>query len=363
MTKAPRVAIVHDWLVGGGAERVVEALHELYPEAPIYTSYVTDEWRAKLDGKVITGWLQHLGFMRKFIPFLIMWWFGRLDLSKYDLVISSSGNGGAKNLRTRQDATHVCYCHAPTHYYWRHYDQYVREPGFGVFNPLARLGLRILVGPLRRWDLRASKRPNFYLANSTHTANEIKQFYGREATVVTPPVDTQRFMTQNNQERSGFITVGRLVPYKRVDLIIEACNKLSVELKVVGRGPELEKLKAMAGPTISFHTDVSDQEMPAVMASAEAFIFAAYEDFGITPVEAMAAGTPVIAYHAGGALDYVTKDKTGTFFNEQTVSSLITTLGGFKAEQYNHTVITKHAQTFSTEVFRANIQKIMKVRV
>lgn len=360
MAKAPRVAIVHDWLVGGGAEKVVESLHELYPDAPIYTSYATDEWRDRLGGKVVTGWLQHLGFMRKFIPFLIMWWFGRLNLSEYDLVISSNGNGGAKNIRTNKSTLHICYCHAPTHYYWRHYKQYVKQPGFGVFNPLVRLALRVFVGPLRRWDLRASKRPDIYIANSTHTAKEIKTFYGRDSVVVTPPVDVDRFTVRSTATRSGFITAGRLVPYKRVDLIIEACNELGATLKVIGRGPELARLKNIAGPTISFHTDVSDQEMPVMLSSAEAFIFASFEDFGITPVEAMAAGTPVIAYHAGGALDYVIPNKTGAFFPKQTVTSLKSALRAFDASSYDHGAISKHAQSFNTEAFRANMKKAIK---
>lgn len=149
-----KVAIVHDWLVGGGAELVVQEMHRMFPEAPIYTSYCSDEWRQKLDGKVVTGWLQRWPFskLRKYLPLLRIWWFTHLDLSEYDLVISSSGNGEAKGVRVPSTTTHICYCHTPTHFYWRHYDQYLRHPGFGICNPLARLGLRLLVGPLRRWD-------------------------------------------------------------------------------------------------------------------------------------------------------------------------------------------------------------------
>ena len=145
-----KVAIVHDWLVGGGAEKVVEQLHVMFPDAPIYTSYCTDEWRDRLDNKVVTGWLQHFGKLRKFMALGRIWWFEHLDLSEYDLVISSSGNGEAFAVKTRPDTLHVNYCHSPTHYYWRHYDTYIARPGFGVFDPLARLELRLIVGPLRK---------------------------------------------------------------------------------------------------------------------------------------------------------------------------------------------------------------------
>ena len=155
MAKKLKVAIVHDWLVGGGAERVVFELHNMFPEAPIYTSYCSDEWRAKLDGKVVTGWLQHFGKFRKFLPVLRIWWFTHLKFSGYDLVISSSG-AEAKGIRVPKNVVHVNYCHAPTHYYWSRYDEYVAHPGFGIFDPLARVGLKLLVGPLRRWDFRAA---------------------------------------------------------------------------------------------------------------------------------------------------------------------------------------------------------------
>jgi glycosyltransferase involved in cell wall biosynthesis len=356
-----KVAIVHDWLVGGGAEKVILELHKIYPDAPIYTSYCTDEWRKKLDGKVVTGFLQKWPFskLRKFIPVLRIWWFTHLDFSGYDMVISSSGNGEAKGIRVPEGVKHICYCHAPTHFYWRHYDQYLKSPGFGIFNPLARLGLRILVGPLRRWDKKASQRPDLIIANSSHTQRDIKKYYERDSIVIHPPVDTERFTAGPAAGRSGFITMGRLNPYKRVDLIIEACNRLSLPLRVLGRGPELARLKKLAGPTITFPPYVSDADLPAALAGAEAFIFAAFEDFGIAPVEAMAAGTPVIAYKDGGALDYVIEGQTGTFFTTQTAESLVKTLKKFRNEDYKPTLVAKHAQTFSNADFRKKISEFV----
>lgn len=355
-----KVAIVHDWLVGGGAERVVQELHRMYPEAPIYTSYCTDEWRQKLDGKVVTGFLQRWPFgpLRKLMGPLRIWWFTHLNLAGYDLVISSSGNGEAKGIRVPPGTTHVCYCHTPTHFYWRHYDHYVQHPGMGILDPLARLGLRLLVGPLRRWDLRASGRPDFYVANSTHIKGDIKKYYGRKATVVHPPIDLDRFNVPEPKERHGFVTAGRQATYKRTDLLIAAATKLNVPLTIVGR-PRADhaKLVAMAGPSVTFATNVSDDEMPAYLAGAQAFLFAAFEDFGVTPVEAQAAGTPVIAYKAGGALDYVQPGKTGLFFDEQTVDSLAAVLQDFGSHPFDHAAIRASAQAFSPSIFRTKMQE------
>jgi glycosyltransferase involved in cell wall biosynthesis len=346
-----KVAIVHDWLVGGGAERVVEELHKLYPDAPIYTSYTTDEWRERLHGKVVTGWLQRLGFIRKFIPFLRILWFTRLDFTGYDLVITSSGNGEALGIKTPADTLHVWYCHAPTHFYWRHYKQYLKNPGFGLLNPLARLGLRLLVAPLRAWDFKAAQRADFIVANSTHTQAEIKEFYKRNSVVIYPPVALERFTAAKAGARKGFVTTGRQVPYKKLDLIIGACNELKLPLTIIGRGPENEKLRRLAGDTIDFETRVTDEELPKYLASAEAFIFAAYEDFGVAPVEALAAGTPLIAYKDGGALDYVRPGINGMFFDVQSVPSLCAALQKFDASKYKEINVKKSALPFSTQQF------------
>ena len=354
MSNAPRVAIVHDWLIGGGAERVVQALHEMYPEAPIYTSYCSPEWRKKLDGKVVTGFLQRWPFsrLRKFIPMLRMWWFTHLDFSGYDLVISSSGNGEAFGVKTPENTIHINYCHTPTHFYWQHYDLYLKNPGVGVFNPIVRLVLRLLIGPLRRWDLAASKRPDYYIANSTHIKNDIKKYYGRDAIVIHPPVDIARFGIAEPKVRSGFVVASRQVPQKKIDLAIQACTRLGLPLTVVGRGPEHARLVAMAGPTITFAEHVSDNEMPHYFARAQAFILPAFDDFGIMPVEALAAGTPVIAYKAGGALDYVKTGKTGLFFEQQTEASLCTALQNFDATKFDAQSIRAAAAEFSPAHFK-----------
>jgi glycosyltransferase involved in cell wall biosynthesis len=386
------VALVHDWLIGGGAERVVEQLHKMYPEAPIYTSCCSNEWRQKLDGKVVTGYLQHWPFsqLRKFLPPLRGLWFSHLDLSAFDLVISSSG-AEAKFIKTRRShiedsrsgktkrilfrktakllpttydlrsakAVHISYIHAPTHYYWSRYDDYMRHPGFGKLDPLARLGLKVFVRPMRRWDFRAAQRPDYLIANSTYTKEQIEKYYGRDAVVIHPPVETKRFKILNKSSilRHGFVIAGRQTPYKRMDLAVRACSRLKLPLLVLGDGPEHRKLKKLAGRSITFIKNPSDEQVADYFKSSLAFIFPGLDDFGVVAVEAMAAGTPVIAYEAGGALDYVEPGKTGLFFEPQTVEALEKALQKFKPANFNNSDIQKAAGKFSGTVFANNFQK------
>lgn len=362
-----KVAIVCDWLMGtGGAERVVLELHRMYPKAPIYTSqydpnpkvWYGDKWFE--DADIRTGWLQKLPrSLRKFLPVLRAWAFSHLDLSQYDVIISSSG-AEAKGVRTGPNSVHISYCHSPTHYYWARYEDYVKHPGFGLLNPLARLGLKLLAGPMRRWDKKAAQRPDYMIANSTYTKDQIKKYYGRDSIIVHPPVDIKRFKMLNKSSisRGGFVTVGRQTPYKRIDLAVRACSKLGLPLTVIGNGPDHQKLMKMAGPTIKFMTNVPDGDMPRYLQSAEAFIFPGVDDFGIVAIEALAAGTPVIAYKAGGALDYV-NDKTGLLFKSQSVEGLSKTLEGFKSHSFQQGDIQAKAEEFSPEVFRTKINELI----
>lgn len=237
--KGRKVALVTDWIYGGGSELVVEELHKMFPEAPIYTSYCSFAWRNKLDDKVVTGYLQRKIFvkLRKFLPLLRQWWFASLDLKEFDLVISVTGNGEAKFALSRLPQSsninhqisnmkrplHISYCNTPVHFYWRHYDKYLQHPGF---RPawLVRLGLKLLVKPLRARDYKAAQKVDIFLANSTHIQNDIQTFYGRESTVVFPPVDTARFSNINHQpsniKAESFVTHGRLVPFKHTKLLV-----------------------------------------------------------------------------------------------------------------------------------------------
>ncbi len=347
-----KVAIVHDWLIGGGAEQVVLSLHEMFPDAPIYTSYSTKLWRQKLDGKVVTGYLQYFPFaqLRKFIPVLRILWFSSIKLDKFDLVISSSG-AEAKGINTSGKTIHINYCHAPTHYYWSLYDEYLNRPGFGSFDWLAKIGLKTFVGPLRKWDEKAAMKPNYIIANSSYTQTNVKKYYHRSSVVIHPPVDTSRFEKNNNLVRSGFVITGRQTPYKRIDLAIEACTQLNLPLAVIGDGPDHTRLLSIAGPSVSFITNASDEKVVKKVSSAVAFIFPGVDDFGISAVEALSAGTPVIAYKGGGALDYIKPKINGTFFDPSTKDALIKSIGNFKPQDFEEKNIKKTAVEFSSENF------------
>lgn len=362
MSKKLKVAIVCDWLTGiGGAERVVLELHHLYPDAPIYTSQYSP---AKIDwfkdADVRTTWLQRLpSSLKKFLPLLRAWAFSHLDLSEYDLVISSSG-AEAKGVKTGPNTMHICYCHSPTHYYWIRHDEYLEKPGFPRgFNWLARLGLRLLVNPLKRWDRRAAKRPDYFIANSTHTRDMIKRYYKRDATVIFPPVEVERFKLPSNVKpplRHGFVVAGRQTPYKRFDLAIEACNELKVPLIAIGDGPDHARLEKLAGRSTTFLTNSTDFELAGHFQSAIGYIMPNMDDFGIVAVEAMAAGTPVIAYNKGGALDYVTPGKTGLFFERQTIKQLSEALETVMNKSFDHAAIQQEAERFSVEAFVQNMK-------
>lgn len=350
--KNQKVAIVHDWLIGGGAEQVVEALHKMYPDAPIYTSYANNAWRKRLNNQVKTGYLQHWPFskLRKFIPFLRILWFQSLNLSNYNLVISSSG-AEAKGIKTNSNTLHINYCHAPTHYYWSRYDKYLKNPGFGILDPLARFGLKLLIKPLRQWDYKASQRPDKIISNSTFTQQQVKKYYQRDSSVIFPPVEIKKFKPSTKQKRYGFVIAGRQTPYKRFDLAIKACTKLNLPLLVIGDGPAHNHLEQLAGPSITFKTKVNDQDLVKAFQSSKGFIFPGVDDFGIVAVEALASGCPVVAFKKGGALDYIKSDKNGAFFEQPTVDSLAKALEIFTKKKYKPIDVVNSAKEFSPKIF------------
>jgi len=369
MRSSLKVAIVCDWLTGiGGAERVVLELHKLYPDAPIYTSQFDPKalpWFNEAD--VRTTWLQKLPkSLKKFLPLLRAWTFNRLDLSEYDLVLSSSG-AEAKGVKTGPNTIHICYCHSPTHYYWIRYDEYLDKPGFPLgLNWLARLGLKLLVEPLKRWDRQAAKRPDYMIANSTHTQANIKRYYRRDSEVIFPPVEVERFKLPAGTPplRHGFVVAGRQTPYKRFDLAIQACDDLRLPLVVIGDGPDHRRLERLAnrlpGRGTTFLTNVSDFDIVQHFQTALGFIMPNMDDFGIVAVEAMAAGTPVVAYSKGGSIDYVQSGKTGLFFERQTVRSLANKLEGVASKSWDNRAIAESAQKFSVETFVKNMQNYIK---
>ena len=362
-----KVAIVCDWLTGiGGAERVVLELHKMFPSAPIYTSQFDPnkiDWFK--DADVRTGWLQKLPTsLKKFLPVLRAIYFSNLNLDKYDLVISSSG-AEAKGIKTGKNTIHISYIHSPTHYYWSRYEDYLKNPGFGVFDWLARIGLKALVGPMRMWDKKAATRPNYLIANSNHTKNMIKKYYDRDSEVIFPPVNLEDFKFNDSKNRKGFIITGRQTPYKRVDLAVSAFTELNQELTVIGDGPEHDKLVANAGKNIKFIDRADNEDLVQAYQTSEAFIFPTdTEDFGIAPVEAMATGTPVISYDKGGPLDYVIEDVNGVFFSELTKESLISAVSKFSSKSFDYLKVSKSVSKFSiiefNDAMKTYIKKVIK---
>lgn len=347
-----RIALVHDWLNQmGGAEGVLENLVALFPSAPLYTSIyrpevMPDHYR---QWDIRTSWMDKLPLVKRhhqsFLP-LYPLAFEALDLSGYDVVLSNK-SGFCHGVITPPETLHICYCLSPTRYVWRH-DDYLRREGLGR---LPRAALTPVLSVLRLWDRVAADRVDRFVAISAEIQRRVRKYYRRDSEIIYPPVDTSRFAPTASHE-DYFLVVGRQVPYKRIDLAVRACSELRLPLKVGGSGRDQERLRSMAGPTVEFLGWVSDEALPELVARCRAFLFPGAEDFGIAPLEAMAAGRPVIAYAYGGALDTVVEGVSGTLFHEQTVESLTRALQRFDAGAYDPAAIRAHAERFDTTVFR-----------
>ncbi len=276
-----------------------------------------------------------------------------IDLRGYDVILSSSHAVG-KGIIPPSNAVHVCYCHTPMRYAWEMEDQYLKD--FRVPRLLWTLVKRQLT-TLRRWDLSTAKRVDAFIANSSETAARIERIYGRASTVIPPPVHDRFFETPlyPADRRSGFLAVGRFVPYKRFDLLIACANALRLPLTIIGTGQEERRLRDKAGPTVTFLGRVTDEKLPSLYASAKAVLFPTHEDAGIVPIEAQACGTPMIAFGKGGVRDTVNDGKTGLFFEEQNAESLTHAIEKFSTMQFDHAAIRKHARQFSSERFRERI--------
>ncbi len=360
-----KVALVHDYLNQmGGAERVVLAFHEIFPDAPLYTSIYDPE---RVDPAFRTMDIRTT-FMQKFPlvtkhhqPYLPFYPFAMesLDLRGYDLVLSSSSAFG-KGVITKPDTMHISYCHTPMRWCWN-YDEYVEREHLGR---AARTVLPMFIAGLRVWDQTSSMRVDHFIANSPVVAERIKKYYRRDAVVIPPPVDASRFLFDPTTPiEDYFLILSRLIPYKRIDLAIEACNRLQLPLLIIGGGRDLERLRKLAGPTIRFLGRLPDEEVLYYYAHCRAFLFPGEEDFGITPLEAQASGRPVIAYGAGGALASVVDGVTGTFFHEQTVDSLAKTLASFDERTYDPQTIRNHALEFDMPRFRRRILQFVEAKL
>ncbi|HEX2908382.1 MAG TPA: glycosyltransferase [Phototrophicaceae bacterium] len=346
-----KLALVHDWLNQiGGAEDVLAALVDLYPQRPIYTSIYAPDLMSSFyrDWDIHPLWLDRLpgihNHHQPYLPLYPLGW-GGLDLSAYDVVLSNK-SGFCHGFRYGPKTLHVCYCLAPTRYVWQ-LESYIAREGLG--QPV-ELALRPLVAWMRRWDYAAAQRVHHFIAISTEIQQRIKTYYGRDSVIIYPPVDTSRFQPVADVG-DYFLIVSRLIPYKRIDLAVQAATRLGLPLKIGGKGRDLERLQSLAGPTVEFLGYVPDAELPGLMARCKAFLFPGLEDFGITPVQAAAAGRPVIAFGGGGALDTVIPGKTGELFYEMTVDSLAAVMASFDANAYDPAVVRRHALQFDTQVF------------
>jgi glycosyltransferase involved in cell wall biosynthesis len=355
-----RVAIVHDYLNQmGGAERVVESFHRLWPAAPIFTTIADrDAIPASLrDADIRVSWMQRLpGWRRHFRAFLPLYPFAieSFDLRGYDVVISSS-SAWAKAAPAPRGAGHVCYCHTPMRWVWD-YDRYVAREGFGA---VTRFALPPLIAALRAWDVRTSKRPTHLVVNSRVVQERVQRCWGRTSELLHPPVETGRFSVGEGAGRVHLV-VARLAHYKRIDLAVAAFNQLGLPLEIIGDGPARAALEAMAGPTITFRGRVDDAGVARAMRECRGLIFPGEEDFGITPLEANASGRPVIAYRAGGATETVRDGITGVLFAAQTVDSLARAVQRAESIAWDSAVIRRHAEGYSVAEFETRFREIVE---
>ncbi len=363
-----RVALVHDWLVTlGGADRVLLALHEIFPQAPVYTAVYRPQALpsafARLD--VRPTWLQRLpGAVRQhrlLVPLLPLA-FRSVDLRGCDLVVSSS-HACAHGVRVPSGAVHVCYCHTPMRYAWDLQEEYLQS-----LPPPVRPAARLTLAALRAWDRAAAARVHAYVANSRHVADRIRRHYAREAAVIYPPVDTDFFtpappnhsripaLPRSRVPGSYYLLVSRLVPYKRVDLAVRAFTRLGRPLVVVGDGPLRRRLEALAGPSVHFAGEVSDETLREYYRHCRALIFPGVEDFGLVPVEAQACGRPVIALGRGGVRESVVDGVTGLFFSDPDPDALAAAVRAADGMRFDPAVIRSHAERFSRARFRAEME-------
>jgi glycosyltransferase involved in cell wall biosynthesis len=363
-----KIALVHDWLSSsiGGAENVFEEIYSMFP-SPIYTLvWNPSVWAGTPfeQAEVFRSFIDRLpGSKKRFRSYLPLFPMAieQFDLKSYDLILSSS-HCVAKGIKRHPDQLHICYCHTPMRYAWDLSDDYLKQAG--IDSGIKGVVARFFLNQLRDWDIESSRRVDHFIANSQFVADRIRRVYGREAAVIYPPVQTDYYQLGTKKD-DFYLTAARLVPYKKIDLIIEAFSKMPKrKLVVIGDGPEMNKLKKIAGKNVELMGFQSNEVMREMLQKARAFIFAAIEDFGILPVEAMAAGTPVIALRRGGAIETVLEGATGLFFEEQTASSIRNAIKRFeRCERWNPKTIRTHALQFSAGRFREEYRSFIETKM
>lgn len=357
-----RIAFVHDWLNGmRGGEKCLEAMLDIFPQAPIFTLLCEPEKisdRIK-ESKITTSWISKLPYWRRryryYLP-LFPQAVKSLNLNSSQLVVSIS-HCAAKAVQIPQGAVHVCYCLTPMRYLWGFYEEYF---GDGPYHWLRLLGVKNLLRRLRKWDVENSKKVDYFIAISNHVAQRIKEVYDRDSAVIYPPVDTKTFYYDHADDREDyFLIVSALVPYKKIDLAIHAFNELNLPLRIIGAGTELKKLKKISRPNIQFLGWQPNSKLREHYARAQALIFPGEEDFGITPLEAQACGTPVIAFKKGGALETIQEGRTGLFFERQDKVSLIQAIEKFRNILYDRQILRENALKFRIEIFQEKFKNFL----
>lgn len=355
-----KIALVHDYLKqDGGAEKVLSVLQEIWPEAPTYTLFFDPDRLPQFKGKDIrTSFLQRAPLIQS----RFQWYLTLMptatehyDFSGFDMVVSST-SAFAKGIITPPGTIHVCYCHTPTRFLWTDTLSYVEELRVPRF---IKNMLPPFLSMLRVWDKQAADRVDAFVANSKTVKGRIEKYYGRDSVVVHPPVDTHRFAV-SDEPKEYFLTGGRLVAYKRFDMVVEACNRTGIKLKIFGTGPVMKDLRKMAKGNVEFLGRVPDSELPGLYAGAKAFINPQEEDFGITPIESMASGRPVIAYKKGGATETVLDGVTGELFEEQSWEELADHLIRFDDAKYDPLAIRTHAEQFSRDRFKNEMKALVE---
>lgn len=356
-----KIALAHDYLNQyGGAERVLEVFHDMFPEAPVFTSiYARGSMPAHMRSWTIrTSFMRKLPLANKFHQLYMPLYptaFEKFNLADYDVVLSSS-SAFAKGVITEPESLHVCYCHSPMRFAWNYSDYMAGEK----VPRRAHILLSLILNYVRLWDEVTSNRVDFFIANSRVVARRIQKRYRRTATIINPPVDTTQYSPHlTGGRRDYYLVVSRLIPYKRIDVVMQAFNTIKTPLLVVGRGRQEEELRHQAGPNIQFLGQVSEPDLKKLYANCKALIFPGYEDFGIAPLEAQASGRPVIAYGAGGALETVLPGVTGEFFTEQTPEALADIIARFDDTAYDPAAIRRHAETFDVEAFKRRIRELL----
>lgn len=362
-----KIALIHDWYyTNGGAEKVIKAINNAFPNCDHFALFDVMSDSDKLNllntTKVNTTFIQKMPFISKFhrnylqlYPLAIE----QLDLRPYDLIISSS-SAVAKGVLTNSNQVHICYCHSPMRYAWDLYQQYLKE---SKFNFLTKIYAKYVLHKIRLWDVMSANRVDYFISNSNYISQRINKVYRRDSQVIYPPVETNNFKLSQNPSRDFYFTASRMVPYKKIDLIVETFAINGKKLIVAGNGPELKKIKSKANSNVTFVGHITNDKLLEYIQNAKAFVFAAEEDFGIIPVEAQACGTPVIAYGKGGALETIIENKTGVFFEEQTSESLNQAIEKFEKMNFDPLRIRENALRFSEERFVEEIKTFVNSKM